>query len=181
MRAGKRDSGFTLIEVAVVMGVLSILLLAAGMLLLNTMDTYAKITSTTNTITEARHCLEVISHEMRESIGDPDIADVTTPANPLDPVTDDAMLMTSARASDGTFTLTANSFPLAESIILYYLNTTAEGDSQLNKLQLYYIDDFHTDTGPLIAPFSLASPAYVGDNIVLLDGNNVQITIDRET
>jgi prepilin-type N-terminal cleavage/methylation domain-containing protein len=180
------NSAFTIVELAVVLAVLSIMLLAAGILLLNTMDTYAKVTSTTNTVSQARHCLEVISHEMRESIGDPDVADVnlgplTNPGDPIAPVTDDAMLLTSARRSDGGFSLTAASFPLAESIILYYLNTTPEGDTQLLKHQIYYIEDLHTDTGPLIPPFTLANPAYAGSSIVIEDGNSVQIAIDRST
>jgi hypothetical protein len=131
----------------------------------------------------------MMSLEMREGIGDPNIADpalgpaVLPPGVPLNlaPVTDDAMLVTSARASDGTFTLTGNSFPLAQSIILYYVNTTPEGNTQLIRLQLFYIDDLHTDTGPLIPPFTLSAPAYFGNNIVIQDGNSVQINIDRAT
>ena len=182
MRTGKKHKGFTVIELAVVLAVLSIVLLAAGVLLLNTTDTYAKITSTTMTMMEARECLQSISREVREAMGDPNIADLTVPVNDLAPVTNDAMLLTSARDSNGIFSLTLNNFPNAESIILYYLNTTAEGDTQLMRLQLYYVDDFNIGAGSIfVPPFSLASPAYAGNNIVIQDVNNIPIAIDRAT
>jgi prepilin-type N-terminal cleavage/methylation domain-containing protein len=187
MQTWKDRRGFTIIELAVALVVLSIVLLTAGILLINFMDTYVKITASGDTTTEARHCLEVISYDMRETIGDPDIADVTTPVDPLQPVTDDAMLLTSARQSRiqprvGEFSLTADGFPLTESIILYYLSVTAEGETQLMKLPLYYDEDF-TALG-LAEPFDfiLADPAYSGDNINIIEQlTGTSVSINRQT
>jgi len=175
-RIGSR--GFTLIEVAVVLGVLGAVLLVATTLMTGTMDSYANVASETETIKQARHCLEMISYEVRES-ANINIQNQAAGA-PLANVID-AVLLTSARDSSNTFNVDANNFPVPQSIILFYLNTTPEGINQLVRHQLFYVEDLN----PLVPPFHLLLPAaggpYVGANIVIVDGAGTVIPLNRTT
>lgn len=179
----RERGGFTLIEVAVVLGVLGAVLLVAGTMLTQTIEAYSKVASQTDTIKQARHCLEMISREIRESVNF-DIQSQAAGA-PLATVTD-ALLLTSARLADNpatadpdnAFVVDASGFPVPQSIILFYLNATPEGITQLVKHQLYYFEDLNIYT----PPFRLLNPSpYVGANIVILDNNNLPIAINRNT
>ena len=179
-RALKKNGGFTLIEIAIVLGVLGAVLLVAGTLLSGTMNSYAKITSETETIKNARHSLEMISRDVRESVNF-DIQDPT--ANPAGPLatTIDAMLLTSSRTSNNVFIVDGNNFALPQSIILYYLNMTNEGIPQLMRHQLFYVEDL--DPYGFTPPFQLlAVPGpYVGPSIVIVDNVGNVIPINRVT
>lgn len=169
--------GFTLIEVAVSLGILGIVTLVVAALLTRTVDTYGQVTVQTDTTKRARHCLEVVSREMRESVQT--LNSIYQPAaGPLLGPVQDALLLTSARQSDGTFTLN-NNFAQPESIVLFYLNTTPEGITQLIRHQLYYA----TDLIGFNEPFTLktATSPYVGTDIVIVDNAGTEINIDRTT
>ena len=142
---------------------------------------YAQVTAETDTIKQARHCLEMISQEMRESVN-ASIVSIAAGA-PLGAV-QDALLLTSARRSDGTFDdFTDNGFPTPQSIILFYLNTTPEGSTQLVRHQLYYAEDLGGGAGVYTPPFVLSANPYVGANIVIVDdgGAGIAININRST
>jgi len=175
-RALRKTDGFTLIEMAIVLGVLGAVLLVATTLLTGTMNSYTKITSETETIKNARHSLEMISRDVRESVNF-DIQD-PTPGAALATVTD-ALLLTSSRRSDNTFVVDADNFPIPQSIILYYLNMTSEGIPQLMRHQLFYAEDLNLFTPPFQL---LAVPGpYVGMNIVIVDSLGNMIPINRAT
>lgn len=201
MHRNKKIAGFTIIEIAVALTVLSILLLAAGMLLITMMNTYAKVTSTTTTLTEARHCLEVIAQEMREGIGAPFVAlpAIVDPNDPRTPETNDAIMIISPRQLQAptvpstvdhtytTFVYDTDFTPIPQSIILYYLNTTPEGETRLMKLQLYYDEDLGVNmadppASPNPPPFTPQTPVnLLNPNIGLIDANNAVIIIDKAT
>jgi prepilin-type N-terminal cleavage/methylation domain-containing protein len=179
-RALRKSAGFTLIEMAIVLGVLGAVLLVSATLLSGTMSTYAQLTTETETIKKARHCLEMMSRDVRESVNF-DIQDPNPdPAGPL-VTTIDAMLLTSSRRSNNTFSVDGNNFPQPESIVLYYLNVTAEGIPQLMRHQLFYVEDL----GPFgfVPPYTLAPPPgpYVGPNIVIIDNVGNIIALNRVT
>ena len=175
----RQQTGFTLIEIMISLGVLGILSLIIATILLRTVDTYGQLSTETDTLKRARHCLEMISREMRESVNY-DIA-LAAGAGPVAAVQNDALLLTSARRSDGLFLVDVDNFPDAESIILFYLNTTAEGIPQLVRLQLYYTQDLNAFT----EPFVLGANPYQGANIILNDNGGVVpfnvVTINRAT
>ena len=160
-KSTRKRSGFTLIEVAISLGVLGLLTLVIGSLMVRTVDTYGQLTVDTDTIKQARHCLEMISREVRESAN----TSIHTPAAgaAMGPVVD-ALLLTSARNSSGTFCVDASNFPLPQSIILFYLNITPEGITQLVRHQLYYAEDLNAYTPPFALP-GVTNP-YIGANIV---------------
>lgn len=176
-------NGFTLIEMAIAVGVLTILTLVMGSLLLRTVDTYGQIASDTETIKQGRQCLAMISREIRESVNFV-MSDLTTPADPLTPV-QDALLLWSARESENPamfkkrrFVVNGNSEPVVSSIILFYLNTTPEGIPQLMRHQLYFDEDLSAFTEPFVLQ---AGNPYVGSNMVIVDGAGTAINIDRAT
>lgn len=178
-------NGFTLIEMAIAVGVLTILTLVMGSLLLRTVDTYGQIASDTETIKQGRQCLAMISREIRESVNFV-MSDLTTPADPLTPV-QDALLLWSARQSENLsvfpkkhrdFVVDGNDNPVVSSIILFYLNTTPEGIPQLMRHQLYFDEDLSAFTEPFVLQ---AGNPYVGSNIVIVDGAGTAINIDRAT
>jgi len=182
-RKKRERGGFTLIEVAVVLGVLGAVLLVAGTMLTQTIEAYSKVASQTDTIKQARYCLEMISREIRESVNF-DIQSQAAGA-PLGTVID-ALLLTSARLADNpatadpdnAFVVDTSGFPVPQSIILFYLNITPEGITQLVRHHLYYFEDLSIYT----PPFRLLSPTpYVGASIVILDNNNIPIGINRNT
>jgi type II secretory pathway pseudopilin PulG len=176
-RAMRKSGGFTLIEIAIVLGVLGAVLLVSATLLTGTMNSYTRIASETETIKNARHSLEMISRDVRESVNF-DIQNPTA-SGPL-ATTADAMLLTSSRRSDNTFAVDfATNFAEPQSIILYYLNVTNEGIPQLMRHQLFYVEDL--DPYGFSAPFQLlAVPSpYVGPNIVIVDGVGNIIPINR--
>lgn len=179
MRKSIRDkksirSGFTLIEVAISLGVLGILTLVVAALLLRTTDTYTQVATNTNTAKQARHCLEMISREVRESANFSIVNPVA--AGQLASVTD-ALLLTSARRSDGVFALDADNFPIPQSIVLFYINALPNGNSQLVRHQLYYAEDLNA----FAPPFVLAAAPYSGVNINIVDNLGQVISIDRTT
>ena len=177
-RALKKNGGFTLIEIAIVLGVLGAVLLVSATLLTGTMNTYAKTASETETIKNARHSLEMISRDVRESAN----FDIQNPAPgaALATVTD-AMLLTSSRGSNNAFAVDIDNFPQPQSIILYYLNVTNEGIPQLMRHQLFYVEDL--DPYGFTPPFQLlAVPGpYVGPSIVIVDNVGNVIPINRVT
>ena len=179
-RAKQNSGGFTLIEIAIVLGVLGALLLVSATLLAGTMNTYSKLTSETETIKKARHALEIMSRDVRESVNF-DIQDPT--ANPGGPVADtiDAMLLTSSRRSNNTFAVTFDNFPDPQSIVLYYLNQTPEGIPQLIRHQLFFVEDLNPYG--FVPPYTLAPPPgpYNAGNIILIDGAGKLITLNRTT
>jgi prepilin-type N-terminal cleavage/methylation domain-containing protein len=177
--------GFTLIEVAVALGILGALTLVVATIMIRTMDTYGQVMSETDTTKQARQCMEEISREMREAVN----GDVWLPADGGLPSNNirDALLLTSARQSglpalpapQTTFIADANGFPVPRSIILFYINTTAEGIPQLIRHQLFYDEDL---VPPYTPPFRFPPiNPYQGGAIVILDNNNVPIAIDRST
>jgi len=180
LNKGREHRGFTLIEVAISIGVLGILTLIIATILIRTIDSYAQVTADTDTNKQARHCLDVIAQEMRESVNASIVNPVAGAA--LGPV-QDALLLWSARRSDGTFSLNGGNFPVQESIVLFYLNTTPEGITQLVRHQLYYVEDLGVPAGVHIAPFVLAPTPYVGPDIVIVDdgGAGNAISINRST
>ncbi|GAB4344130.1 MAG: hypothetical protein Kow0099_23260 [Candidatus Abyssubacteria bacterium] len=178
----RSHKGFTLIEVAVALGILGALTLVVATIMIRTIDTYGQVMSDTDTTRQARQCMEEISREMREAI-DGDIwlpADGGLPSNNVR----DALLLTSARQSgipappapQTTFISDANGFPVPRSIILFYINTTAEGIPQLVRHQLFYDEDLSAYAPPFRFP---AVNPYQGPAIVILDNNNTVITINR--
>ena len=179
-RALRKSGGFTLIEIAIVLGVLGAVLLVSAMLLTGTMNSYTKIASETETIKNARHSLEMISRDVRESVNF-DIQDPNVSlAGPLG-TTVDAMLLTSSRRSNNTFAVDVDNFAEPQSIILYYLNLTNEGIPQLMRHQLFYVEDLNPYG--FTEPFQLlAVPGpYVGANIVIVDSVGNIIPINRVT
>jgi prepilin-type N-terminal cleavage/methylation domain-containing protein len=176
-RALHKSEGFTLIEVAIVLGVLGAVLLVTATLLAGTMNSYAKITSETETIKNARHCLEQISRDVRESVN----FDIQNPATGAAlGTTIDAMLLTSSRGSDNSFAVDIDNFPQPQSIILYYLNQTNEGITQLIRHQVFYAEDL-LPFG-FVPPFQLRAPApYDGPNIVIVDSVGRTLFINRTT
>ncbi len=181
--AKKKCGGFTLIEIAIVLGVMGALLLVVATLMTGTIDAYAKIASKSDSIKQARQCLEIISRDLRESVNF-DIQS-TADGGALANVTD-AMLLTSARGYDtlndldDQFYVDVDDFPDPQSITLYYINTTAEGIPQLVRHRLYYTQDL---TPLYTAPFELMNPPgpYVGDDIVIRDSLGNLAFIDRST
>jgi prepilin-type N-terminal cleavage/methylation domain-containing protein len=174
---GLSRNGFTIIEVAVVMAILGILTLVVAMLMLRTVDTYGQMALATDTTKSARHCLERISREMRESTSFHIVSDVAGP--PLGAV-QDALLLRSARNSAGVFCAdgATNYYPDPQSITLYYLNTTNEGVIQLMEHHLFYAQDLNA----FPAPFFLQTPdPYSGTNLVIVDNVGTAINIDRAT
>jgi hypothetical protein len=171
------------------------------------MDTYGQITSTTDTIKQARHCLERLADEVRESVNDPVVADPDPGLPALDPnipielqvrtVTDDALLLTSARQfvavpdpdalggeKDTTFVVDPNPgpgiySPVSQSIILIYLNPNPDGSFQLMRHQLFYNEDLGAFDDPFV-PVTWTDP---DSDIVLADSSDPQktVTIDRST
>jgi prepilin-type N-terminal cleavage/methylation domain-containing protein len=174
-KPGRRSVGFTLIELAVALGILSILSLVVAVLMMRTVDTYAQVASDTDTMKQARQCLDTISREMREGVD----GSIVNPINGglLNNV-QDALLITSARSSSGVFTLDASGFPQNKSIILFYLHRTPENITQLIRHQLYYDEDLSTYAEDFRL---LPGNPYVGQFLVILDDNNVAINIDRAT
>lgn len=173
----RRRDGFTIIEVAVALGILGILSLVVAMLLLRTMDTYGSVASSTGTTKSTRHCLERISREMRESTNVNIVSEAA--GAPLGTIRD-ALLLRSARDSAGVFHADAATgyYPDPQSIILYYLNTTDEGVTQLVEHKLFYAGDLNA----FVAPFSLQTPdPYSGGNIVIVDSAGTVINVDRTT
>jgi len=122
----------------------------------------------------------MISQEIRESVNLRIVNPVA--GAPLGAV-QDALLLWSARDSNGAFNLDGSSFPEPESIILFYLNTTPEGITQLVRHQLYYNEDLGVAAGATIPPFVLAANPYVGTDIVIVSdgGTGVAININRST
>lgn len=169
--------GFTLIEVAISVGILGMLLLVVGALFLRTVDTYGQLMDETDSIKQARSGLDRLARESREAF----FVEISAPGIVLFPATaQDALLITSARLSDGTFNQDVSGVydPIASSIILYYVNTTAEGITQLVRHQLFYAEDLSAFTpGFNLAP---GNP-YVGSNLVIFDSGGTQINIDRAT
>lgn len=177
LKAERRSRGFTLIEVAVSLGILGMVTLVVAALLTRTVDTYGQVMVETESTKHARHCLEMVSREMRESVDT--LNSIYQPAaGPLLGPVQDALLLTSARASDGTFAL-FNNFAQPQSIILFYLNTTPEGITQLVRHQLYYAEDLNFFSPPFVLK-TVTSP-YVGTNIVIVDNAGTDIYIDRTT
>ncbi|UCD56630.1 MAG: type II secretion system protein [Candidatus Hydrogenedentota bacterium] len=187
IRERKAHEAFTLIEVAVALGVLGALTLVIATLMLRTIDTYGQVTSETDTTKQARYCLEMISRELRESVNTPTTPSIVNPAAgaPMAAV-QDALLLTSARQSDddsavppkgGEFILDVDNFPDPQSIVLFYLNTTPEGITQLVRHQLYYDEDLSV----YASPFALAANPYVDPNIVVVDNAGTVININRTT
>ncbi|MBI5115283.1 hypothetical protein HZA56_02315 [Candidatus Poribacteria bacterium] len=178
-----RRSGFTVIEIAIAMGIMGMLTLVIATIFLRTVDSYGQMSTETDAIKQARYCLDMISREMRESVN-ASMSDATA-GPPLGGVVD-AILLTSARQSDGTFAVDANNFPVPRSIVFFYLNVTPEGITQLVRHQLYYAEDLHTDDVPLplhTPPFVLANPTYFGANIVMRDngGLGAPFVVNRST
>jgi len=185
VRTTKKSAGFTLIEIAVVLAILGAVLLVSTTLLNGTLDVYARVSNETETIKQARLCLELISRDVREGLF-VNISDLTAGA-PLANVSD-AILIESARFADNPatadpdngFSVDAGGIPQTESIVLFYLNTTPEGINQLVRQQLYYTEDLNL----LTQPFKLLNPPagpYVGQNIVIVDGVGNPISINRNT
>jgi len=168
------QDGFTLIEMAISIGVLGIVLLVVAILLLRTTDTYMQVATNTNTSKQARHCLEMISREVRESANFSIVNPVA--GGPLAAVTD-ALLLTSARRSDGAFVLDGNNFPVPESVVLFYVNALPGGNSQLVRHQLYYVEDLNAFTPPYV----LAAAPYSGTDIDIVDNTGQVISVNRTT
>jgi prepilin-type N-terminal cleavage/methylation domain-containing protein len=179
-----RKRGFTLIEVMIAAGILSLLILVITTLVVRSLDTYGQIMSDTETIKQARQCLNQIVYEMRESTS----SQISVPAEALGGelgIATDALLLHSARVSDApgnpnAFMYDPNTFlPLNSSIILYYVFTTPEGNPQLRRLQLYYTED---DLNGFVQPFFLSpTGVYAGSNIVIVDSAGSEINIDMAT
>lgn len=167
-----KSQGFTLVEMAVVVGGLGIVTLFIAVLVVGTTDTFGRLSSDTQSMGQLRNCLDVFSADIRESmqcsIVDPVVGDPQNPAL-------DALLFTSARPASGPFKLDANGFPLPKSILLYYIGLTPEGMPQLAKHQLYYDEDLN----PYTPPFVLADPAYSGDYILIRDNAGTTISVNR--
>jgi len=180
LKTRRENGGFTLIEVAVALAVLGILTLVIAIIMMRTIDTYGQVMSDTDTVKQARYCLEMISQEIRESVN---LSIVNSAAGPPLGAVQDALLLWSARDSIGDFKLDGSSFPEPKSIILFYLNTTPEGITQLVRHQLYYTEDLGVDAGVYTDPFVLAANPYVGTDIVIVDngGAGVAININRTT
>ncbi len=183
---GSKISGFTLIEMAVSLGILGMVTLVVAALLIRTVDTYGQVMVETDTTKHARHCLEMISREMRESVQT--LNSIYQPAaGPLLGPVQDALLLTSARQTKATadatgtdiFRLGPNNFAQPSSIILFYLNTTPEGITQLVRHQLYYVEDLNSYSPPFI--LKMVPSPYSGTNIVVIDSAGTQINIDRTT
>jgi type II secretory pathway pseudopilin PulG len=174
-----------LIEIAIVLAILGVVLLVSTTLLNGALDVYAKVSNETETIKQARLCLELISRDVREGLF-VDISDLSAGA-PLANV-NDAILIESARFADNPatpdpdngFSVDIDGVPQTQSIVLFYLNTTPEGANQLIRHQLYYAEDLNL----LTPPFQLLNPPagpYVGQNIVIVDGVGNPISINRNT
>lgn len=181
----RRRGGFTLIEVAIALGVLGAVLLVAATLMISTMNTYVKLSSKSDTVKQARHSLEVISRDIRESVkGGIDIESGVEA--PLLASVNDAMLLTSPRRYDpildidNVYFTDADNFPDPGSIILYYLNTTPEGIPQLIRHQLDYGQDLNLFQEPFTLLPAPGGP-YVGANLVIIDSINNVIAINRTT
>jgi prepilin-type N-terminal cleavage/methylation domain-containing protein len=169
----RKSDGFTLIEIAVVMGVLSIVLMVAAAMLTGTMETYATVARETETVKTARHCLEVMSTDVRESVN----FDIQNPADagPL-AIVEDGLLLMSSRGSDGSFGTNPDNTADPQSIVLYYINLSAEGISQLMRHQLYYTEDLIAFMGP----FTLAGVP-TPTQISIVDSFGTVIPIDKTT
>ena len=166
------NRGYTLTEVAVAMAIMSMLGLMMAALLVETTDTYGRLSLETYTTSQVRACLETIGDEVRESINF-SIADPASAAPQT--VAQDVLLLTSARRSDGRFVLNAGGYPESQSIVLYYMNTSPEGISQLVRHQLYYAEDLNA----FAPPFILAPVPLVANNIVIVDNTGISITVER--
>jgi type II secretory pathway pseudopilin PulG len=90
-----------LIEIAIVLAILGVVLLVSTTLLNGALDVYAKVSNETETIKQARLCLELISRDVREGLF-VDISDLSAGA-PLANV-NDAILIESARFADNPAT-----------------------------------------------------------------------------
>ena len=177
--------GFTLLEVAIVLGVLGAVLLMAATLMTGTMEVYGNVSGESETVRQARQGLEMITRDIRESV----FIDVSNPGEGalLGNITD-AILIESARRAhtpdlfdiDNEFVVDGVGFPQTQSIILYYLNTTPEGINQLVRHQLYYIQDLSLVPPPFRLLPAPVGP-YVGQNIVILDGIGNPIILNRNT
>jgi len=174
LKHNRRHGGFTLTEVAVAAGGLGILTLVVATLLAHTVDTFGRVSNETYTTAQVRNCLEMISAEMRESVN---YSVVNPAAGAPQASVRDALLSTSARWSDGTFSLDANGFPLPQSIVLFYLNTCPDGTMELMRHQLYYAEDLNT----YAPPFLLVDPPYIGGDVVIIDSIGAEIHVDRTT
>jgi prepilin-type N-terminal cleavage/methylation domain-containing protein len=186
-----KPEGFTLIEVAISIGILGVLSLVVGMLFLQTVTTYTQLMSDTDANKQARYCLNMIARDWRESF----LFDVRNVAVGTD--SHDALLLRSARLSDNTFRRDQEDIvgsgvpapldgvaythdPIESSIILFYFNTTGNGIPQLVRHQLFYATDLPSPT--YTPPFTLLSPnPYVGTDIVIQDSTGTQININRIT
>ncbi|RJP23739.1 MAG: prepilin-type N-terminal cleavage/methylation domain-containing protein [Candidatus Abyssobacteria bacterium SURF_5] len=178
-KSNRQEAGFTLIEVAVSIGVLGALSLVITALLLRTLDTYGQIMSDTDTIKQARYSLNMVSREIRESVN-LNFADVVVPG--------DALILASARNVNNDFVLDGPPFvaagptntfdPIDSSIILLYINTSADGIPQLVRHQLYYAQDLNL----YVPPFNLVLPdPYSGTDILIVDSAGTQIAVNMTT
>lgn len=193
LKAKTERRGFTLIEVAIAIGILAILTIVLASLFMRTLDTYGQVATDTDVTKQARACLDGIAREVPESTNVLAVnpAEQVDPANPEKPVAvqDDALLLWSARTSETeqvSLSLPTNFVsdpadytPKRRSIILYYLNRSPEGIMQLVRHQLYYFDDNLETT--YTEPFSWASPAYSGTDMVIQDAAGAEIHINRTT
>ncbi len=178
----RKSGGFTLIEMAIVLGVLGAVLLVAAQMLTGTVETYTRVTQETETVKNARYSLEEISRDARESVNF-DIQNAglapPDPVTGLPAVVTDGLLLTSSRLSNGTFDVNLDNTARPGSIVLYYLNTTAEGIPQLIRHQLFFAEDLFLFTPPFQL---LAAPGpYIGINIVIVDNFGNMIPINRTT
>ena len=174
----RKSGGFTLIEIAVVLGVLGVVLLVAATMLTSTMEVYATVTRETETVKNTRQCLDVMSTDIRESVNFDIQNPAMDPGGPLAVVTD-ALLLTSSRTSNNTFGVNADNSADPQSIILYYLNTTPEGIPQLIRHQLFFAEDLNLFQEPFQL-LAVPSP-YVGANIVIVDNIGNIIPLNRTT
>ncbi len=177
----KKQKGFTLIEVAIVLGVMGFLSLVIAALFLRTIDTYGKMTTETDTTKQARYCLQMVARDVRESVSVAGVSPGISDPNPvsLTGTARDALLLVSARSSNGDFVAPAPDYiEQPQSIVLFYRDTNAEGIDQLMRLQLYYDQDLAAYTRPFTL---LAGDPYVGTDIVIVDDAGTQINVNRRT
>ncbi len=166
--------GFTLVEVAIATGILGVLTLIVAALLVQTTSTYKRVSYNTYAFRRADQCLETIASDIREctdfSLVDPALA-------PPEASAMDALLLESARKSDGSFGVDGSGFSTAQSLVLFYVNDSPEGIRQLVRHQLYYADDLSMYT----PPFALSAAPYADGDIVIVDSFGNTINISRTT